>query len=144
MHLETLAVHQRHEALDEFWLSLSELLPVVGVHGDVAERSGAVILHVGVWRVEQADKDGDGPGVDELLSVLICTRSVAAPKTTESLRARRPADPPECVMLRSAPVALRCTRMSLDFASLVSGTSAPDLAIWVLFSSAMRVSKAML
>lgn len=37
-------------------------------------------------------------------------------------------------------MALRCTRMSLDFASLVSGTSAPDLAIWVLFSSAMRVS----
>lgn len=92
LHLETLAVHQRHEALDEFWFSLSEFLPVVGVHGDVAERGGAVILHVGVWRVEQADKNGDRPGVDELLSVLICARSAAAPNTTETCRAHRPAD----------------------------------------------------
>jgi hypothetical protein len=42
---------------------------------------------------------------------------------------------PECVILSRAPVALRCTRISLLFANLVSGTSAPDLAICVLFSS---------
>jgi hypothetical protein len=42
---------------------------------------------------------------------------------------------PEWVIFNNAPVALRCTRMSFDFASLVSGTSAPDLAIFVLFSS---------
>lgn len=42
---------------------------------------------------------------------------------------------PECVMLSNAPVALRCTRMSLDFASLVSGPNAPDLAIFALLSS---------
>ena len=38
-------------------------------------------------------------------------------------------------MFSNAPVALRCTRMSLDLARRVRGTSAPDLAICVLFSS---------
>ena len=41
-------------------------------------------------------------------------------------------------MFSKAPVALRCTRMSLDLASLVSGTNAPDFAIFVLFSSETR------
>lgn len=39
-------------------------------------------------------------------------------------------------MFNKAPVALRCTLMSLDLANLVNGTSAPDLAILVLLSSA--------
>lgn len=38
-------------------------------------------------------------------------------------------------MLSSAPVALRCTRMSFERASLVKGTRAPDFAILVLLSS---------
>lgn len=38
-------------------------------------------------------------------------------------------------MLSNAPVAFRCTRMSFDLANLVSGTKAPDFAIFVLFSS---------
>lgn len=38
-------------------------------------------------------------------------------------------------MFSKAPVAFRCTRISLDLASRVRGTKAPDLAIWVLFSS---------
>lgn len=38
-------------------------------------------------------------------------------------------------MLRSAPVAFLCTRMSLDLARRVSGPSAPDLAILALLSS---------
>lgn len=38
-------------------------------------------------------------------------------------------------MFRRAPVAFRCTRISLDFASLVKGPSAPDRAILALFSS---------
>lgn len=38
-------------------------------------------------------------------------------------------------MLSRAPVAFLCTRMSFDFASRVSGTRAPDLAILFLFSS---------
>ena len=42
---------------------------------------------------------------------------------------------PECVMFKSAPVALRCTRMSFDLASLVSGPNAPDFAIFALLSS---------
>ena len=39
-------------------------------------------------------------------------------------------------MFNRAPVALRCTLMSLDRARRVSGTKAPDLAIFVLLSSA--------
>ena len=46
------------------------------IHSDVAERSRAVILHVCVWRVEQADKDGDGSGINELLPVLVRVRHV--------------------------------------------------------------------
>jgi hypothetical protein len=42
---------------------------------------------------------------------------------------------PEWVILSSAPVAFRCTRISLDRASRVRGTRAPDLAIFVLLSS---------
>lgn len=38
-------------------------------------------------------------------------------------------------MLSRAPVAFLCTRMSFDFASLVSGLRAPDLAILALLSS---------
>lgn len=38
-------------------------------------------------------------------------------------------------MLRSAPVAFRCTRISLERARRVRGTRAPDLAIFVLLSS---------
>lgn len=38
-------------------------------------------------------------------------------------------------MFKSAPVAFRCTRMSFERAIRVRGTRAPDLAIFVLFSS---------
>lgn len=38
-------------------------------------------------------------------------------------------------MFNKAPVAFRCTLISFDFASLVRGPSAPDLAILALFSS---------
>lgn len=38
-------------------------------------------------------------------------------------------------MLSNAPVAFRCTRISLDFASLVKGCRAPDRAILDLLSS---------
>lgn len=44
-------------------------------------------------------------------------------------------DEPECVILSNAPVAFRCTRISFDLANRVSGTRAPDLAIFVLLSS---------
>jgi len=42
-------------------------------------------------------------------------------------------------MLRSAPVALRWTRMSFERASRVNGTNAPDLAILVLLSSELKI-----
>ena len=38
-------------------------------------------------------------------------------------------------MFRSAPVAFRCTRISLERASFVRGNSAPERAILALFSS---------
>ena len=38
-------------------------------------------------------------------------------------------------MFNKAPVAFRWTLISLDFASLVNGTNAPDLAIFALLSS---------
>ena len=38
-------------------------------------------------------------------------------------------------MFKSAPVAFLCTLMSFDFASRVSGVSAPDRAILALLSS---------
>lgn len=44
-------------------------------------------------------------------------------------------------MLSKAPVAFRCTRMSLDRARRVRGTRAPDLAILFLFSSVMARKK---
>ena len=40
-------------------------------------------------------------------------------------------------MFNRAPVAFLCTLISFDFASRVNGTKAPDLAILVLFSSAI-------
>jgi hypothetical protein len=41
------------------------------IDGDVAESSGAVVLNVGVLRVEEIDEDGDGTSRDELLSVFV-------------------------------------------------------------------------
>lgn len=42
---------------------------------------------------------------------------------------------PLCVMLRSAPVALRCTRWSLERAKSTNSRRASDFAIFALFSS---------
>ena len=44
-------------------------------------------------------------------------------------------------MFNRAPVALRCTLISLDRARRVSGTKAPDLAIFVLLSSVNLFNK---
>jgi hypothetical protein len=92
LNLQTLAVH--HKALDEFRLGACQLLTVRGyktttglrlapaslgrkeeeertIDGDVAESGGAIVLNVGILRVEQVDEDGDGSSCDELLSVLV-------------------------------------------------------------------------
>jgi hypothetical protein len=94
LNLQTLAVHQRHKALDEFRLGACQLLTVRGyktttglrlapaslgrkeeeertIDGDVAESGGAIVLNVGILRVEQVDEDGDGSSCHELLSVLV-------------------------------------------------------------------------
>ena len=42
------------------------------VHRDVAKSSRAVILNVGIGRVEERHEHRDRTRVDELLSVLIC------------------------------------------------------------------------
>ena len=38
---------------------------------DITQGSRAIVLHVGVSRIEQADKDGDGARIDQLLSVFV-------------------------------------------------------------------------
>ena len=107
------------------------------IDSDITQRSRAIVLHVGVSRIEQADKDGDGARIDQLLSVFIWNMEYEFP----SMAFRREGgeigilNAPEWVILSSAPVAFRCTRISLDRASRVRGTRAPDLAIFVLLSS---------
>lgn len=46
------------------------------IDSNVAQRSGTVILHIRVRRVEQTDEHRDGTGIDQLLSVLIRVRHV--------------------------------------------------------------------
>lgn len=43
------------------------------INSNVTQRGGAVILDVGIWRVEEADEDRNCASVDELLPILICT-----------------------------------------------------------------------
>ncbi len=81
--LETLAVHEGDEALDELGLGRGKLLTVGGllsarsniimrtVNSDVAERRGAVVLDIGVGAVEERNKNRNGARVDKLLTVLV-------------------------------------------------------------------------
>ncbi|KAI3486517.1 hypothetical protein L1887_49918 [Cichorium endivia] len=71
LHLERRALHEADQVLHESRLGLGELLAVGRVDGNVAERSGAVVLHVRVRAAEKADEHGDGASVDELLAVLV-------------------------------------------------------------------------
>jgi hypothetical protein len=50
---------------------LSKLFPVRTVNCNIAESRRAVVLNVSIRRVEKADKNRDGTGVDKLLPVLI-------------------------------------------------------------------------
>ena len=61
-----------YEGEHEFRLGRHELLPVVNVDGDVAEGGSTVVLNVDIVGREEGDENGDGAGVDELLSVVIC------------------------------------------------------------------------
>lgn len=105
----------------------------LAIDSNIAQGSGAIILHIRVRRVQETDEHWDGPSVHELLSVLIWTSRqypCSWVACTNNL--------PEWVIFSKAPVAFRCTRMSFDRARRVSGTSAPDLAIFVLLSSKSR------
>jgi len=44
------------------------------INGNVADSSGAVVLNIGVRRVEQRNQDWDCASVDQLLPVLVCSR----------------------------------------------------------------------
>jgi hypothetical protein len=41
------------------------------IDSDITQGSRAIVLHIGVSRIEQADKDGDGARIDQLLSVFV-------------------------------------------------------------------------
>jgi len=41
------------------------------IDSDITQGSRAIVLHVGVSGIEQADKDGDGARIDQLLSVFV-------------------------------------------------------------------------
>lgn len=107
---------------------MSKFLPVRGVHGDVAECCRAVILDVHIWGRQKLDKNWYRSSVDKLLPIIVCSLLVVRMSCNVVAS-------PEWVMFSSAPVALRCTLMSFDFANLVRGPSAPDLAIFALLSS---------
>ena len=47
---------------------------VLTIYSDVTQRSGTVILDIGIRRIEKSDQDRDGAGIHELLPVLIWTR----------------------------------------------------------------------
>jgi hypothetical protein len=41
------------------------------IDSDITQGSRTIVLHIGVSRIEQADKDGDGARIDQLLSVFV-------------------------------------------------------------------------
>jgi hypothetical protein len=86
-------------------------------------------LDIDIGRRQELYEDGYGTSIYKLLSVFVC--EVLVVKTPNS----RKNCSPECVIFNSAPVAFLCTLISFDFASLVSGPNAPDLAIFALLSS---------
>ena len=42
------------------------------IDSDIAKGGGAIVLYVCIRRVQKANEDGDGAGVDELLAVFVC------------------------------------------------------------------------
>ena len=55
---------------EDRWIARTRLT----IDRNVTECGGAVVLNVCVRRVEQADEDWDGSGVNELLAVLVCEK----------------------------------------------------------------------
>jgi hypothetical protein len=62
------------ERPDKSALGLGEFRAVGCINGDVAERSGTVVLDVYVCGREQLNEDGDCAGVYELLAIVVWRR----------------------------------------------------------------------
>ena len=108
------------------------------IYSDVTQRGCAVVLHVGIWGVKQANQYRNCTRIHELLPVLIYIDHYYGKIGNNDLICAVP----EWVIFSNAPVALRCTRMSFERASRVSGTRAPDFAIFVLLSSVNTIQLA--
>lgn len=59
------------QGLDQTTLGLSETFSIGRVDSDVAQSRCAVVLDVNIRRREKLDEDGNGTGIDELLSVIV-------------------------------------------------------------------------
>ena len=51
------------------------------IDSNITQGSRTIVLHVGVSRIEQADKDGDGARIDQLLSVFVWNTEYEFPLT---------------------------------------------------------------
>ena len=76
LHLEAAALHQPDQVLHEARLALRELLPVHTVHRNVAQRRGAVVLHIRVGTRQERYQHRDCTRIHELLPVLVAVRHV--------------------------------------------------------------------
>lgn len=52
LHFQTRAVHEHHQARHKLRLALRQFLPVRAIHGDIAQSSRAVVLHICIRRVQ--------------------------------------------------------------------------------------------
>ena len=75
---------------------------ILTIYSNVTQGSGAVILYIGVWRVEKSDKNGDCACIHKLLPILVWIRMQCQSRDWLGRN-----NPPECVMFNRAPVALR-------------------------------------
>jgi hypothetical protein len=74
LHLGRRRLHEVDERPDKSALGLGEFRAVGCINGDVAERSGTVVLDVYVCGREQLNEDGDCAGVYELLAIVVWRR----------------------------------------------------------------------
>ena len=62
---------QANEQLNESRFGLGQLLAVRGVDSDIAQSSGAVVLHIQILGCEKLDEHRNSASIDKGLSVLI-------------------------------------------------------------------------
>jgi hypothetical protein len=68
-------VHEMDQGLDQTTLGLSEAFSIRRVDSDVAQGRCTVVLNVDIRRREELDEDGNGTGIDKLLSVVVWSSS---------------------------------------------------------------------